>query len=57
MSNRQLASELTLFFMAKLALLALLYALFFAPSHQPTVDAQTVATTLFDQPPKDGSFR
>ena len=57
MSDRRLGVELALFFAAKVVALGVIYALWFAPSDRPTVDAGTIASTLFDQPPTDGTPR
>ena len=57
MSDRRLGVELALFFAAKVVALGLIYALWFAPSDRPAVDAGTIASALFDQPPTDGTPR
>ncbi|HVO15897.1 MAG TPA: hypothetical protein VMV26_11820 [Alphaproteobacteria bacterium] len=57
MSPRRLGVELALFFAAKVVALGVIYALWFAPSDRPAVDAGTIASTLFDRPPTDGTSR
>jgi hypothetical protein len=57
MSDRRLGAELALFFAAKVVALGVIYALWFAPSERPSVDAGTIASVLFDQPQIDGTPR
>ncbi|MGE5145370.1 MAG: cytochrome oxidase putative small subunit CydP, partial [Candidatus Eiseniibacteriota bacterium] len=57
MTDRRLGVELALFFAAKVVALCVIWALWFSPADRPTVDAGTIATTLFDQPTTDGTPR
>ena len=57
MSNRRLGVELALFFAAKVVALGVIWALWFSPADRPTVDARTIASSVFDQPPTNGKPR
>lgn len=48
--RRSIVVHLIVVVIAKLALLALLYALFFSPAHRPDVDADAVGRRLESTP-------